>query len=249
MIILNQAEFKPIRPGFEVVKKLYGDDTPIESIDHVAELKKMNRSLLHNLLELLDLLINHPTLQVKDNAELTTVTNFDPSSASLKYCWEIKLNHIEVILINMSFILNYYRPHQAREQMITILQNQLKRRKEITQGVGDCIQHCYRVLKHTQETLANISQDEVEFLKTVGGEPAASSVIESDSSISDFYVDKSSTMKRKRESNDGDLEQQSEEDYYMNTYTALMESKKVKELSIQLENVDVSDNILQKYFN
>lgn len=47
-----------------------------------------------------------------------------------KFAWEIKCEEIQLLFINMSFLLNSYRPHQARQQIIAILQAQLDRRSE-----------------------------------------------------------------------------------------------------------------------
>ncbi|EFC45616.1 predicted protein [Naegleria gruberi] len=242
-------EFNPIKSGFETVKKLYGDK-PLDSIDHVAELKKLNRSLLYNYLELLDLLIEHPTLQVNETEDISTITNFDGSKTIVKFCWELKLHQIELIFINMSFLLNYYRPHQAREQMITILQNQLKRRKEVTESVGDCIQYCHKVLKEAQMTLTSINLQEDVFLKTVASEPAASSVLENDSSMTDFYMGQSNPSKRKRE--DG----MQDEDQTLTSFThdlngfgstsGRQHDKKHKDTNVSV--VDINDEIMQEFF-
>ncbi|KAG2377901.1 hypothetical protein C9374_008986 [Naegleria lovaniensis] len=241
-------DFNPIPPGYEVVKKLYDTDRSIESIDHVAELKKLNRSLLYNFLELLDLLVEHPTLQVNETEELSTVTNFDSSKASTKYCWELKLYQIELIFINMSFILNYYRPHQAREQMITILQNQLKRRREVTESVGDCIQYCHKVLKEAHTTLTSVNLEELEFLRTVGGEPASSALLESDSSIADFYVEKSSTMKRKRE--EEEQTRPIDSSLVMNGLNNLDNVKKTRDTnSTDIVNVELGEDIMKEFFH
>ncbi|KAG2232545.1 hypothetical protein INT48_000925 [Thamnidium elegans] len=86
------------------VKQLF-PETPI---DRVQELKRLNRSLIVQFLDLLDVLVNNPE-------------EFGNS-----------IENISTIFINMHHILNAYRPHQARETLRLLMENQLARKREQT---------------------------------------------------------------------------------------------------------------------
>ncbi|KAL6067462.1 Mediator of RNA polymerase II transcription subunit 7 [Balamuthia mandrillaris] len=78
-----------------------------ETINHTQELKKMNRSLLFNFLELVDLLTKNPP------------------------AFREKVEDVELLFVNMHHLLNSYRPHQARQSLITIMENQIQRRQDL----------------------------------------------------------------------------------------------------------------------
>ncbi|CAG8599441.1 1997_t:CDS:2, partial [Cetraspora pellucida] len=75
------------------------------------ELKKLNNSVVFNFVELLDILVK------------------DPDRGPDK-CEQIKL-----LLINMKFLLNEYRPHQARETLQLIMKEQIEQRKLATKEI------------------------------------------------------------------------------------------------------------------
>ncbi|CAG8685816.1 20967_t:CDS:2, partial [Gigaspora rosea] len=76
-----------------------------------SELKKLNNSVVFNFVELLDILVK------------------DPDRGPDK-CEQIKL-----LLINMKFLLNEYRPHQARETLQLIMKEQIEQRKLATKEI------------------------------------------------------------------------------------------------------------------
>lgn len=87
------------------VKQLF----PEAEIDRVQELKKLNRSLIVHFLELLDVLVKTPE-------------EFGNS-----------IENISTIFINMHHILNAYRPHQARETLRLLMENQLATKRQKTE--------------------------------------------------------------------------------------------------------------------
>jgi mediator of RNA polymerase II transcription subunit 7 len=89
------------------------------SIDHKEELKKLNISLLFNFLELIDMLIKNPQLYPK------------------------KLEEIKTILINMHHLMNTYRPHQARQILIEILQTQVQRKQLLLNAMDSYVQSIF----------------------------------------------------------------------------------------------------------
>lgn len=45
--------------------------------------------------------------------------------------YEEKVKELKVVMMNFQHLLNQYRPHEARETVITMLEKQLERRKEV----------------------------------------------------------------------------------------------------------------------
>lgn len=95
------------------IEQLYEDpkeEDQEEALDYgsearIDELKKLFKSLLLNFLELIGIMSKNPTLYPK------------------------KLEQIRIIMINIHHLLNEYRPHQARESLILLLQNQINAKK------------------------------------------------------------------------------------------------------------------------
>ncbi|KAL6951042.1 hypothetical protein ACO0QE_000334 [Hanseniaspora vineae] len=85
------------------IQQLYKDSDDYS--DKINNLKTLLKTLLLNFLELAGLL------------------SVDPSK------YEVKLEHIRVILINIHHLLNEYRPHQTRESLIMLLEDQLAFKK------------------------------------------------------------------------------------------------------------------------
>lgn len=88
------------------IKQLYSPLT--SSSDRMYELKKLLKSLLANYLELVGIM----------------------SIAPEKF--PAKTEDLRVILINMHHLLNEYRPHQSRESLVLLMEEQIaSKRKEI----------------------------------------------------------------------------------------------------------------------
>lgn len=91
----------------------------------IKELHRLLKSLLLNYLELVHIL------------------SIDPSQ------YEQKVDHIRTILVNIHHLLNEYRPHQSRESLIMLLEEQLEyKRKEIKE--------IDQVCQQLREKLANL---------------------------------------------------------------------------------------------
>lgn len=82
-------------------------------LDHIEELKKLNKSLLYKFLELIDFLIYSPQDYKK------------------------KVEDVELLFVNMYHLLNCYRPHQARQILISLIQQQIEKRKGTIQSIDD----------------------------------------------------------------------------------------------------------------
>ncbi|KAF9204420.1 Mediator of RNA polymerase II transcription subunit 7 [Haplosporangium sp. Z 27] len=80
----------------------------LDILDRVKELKKLNHSAVFNFLQLVHTLSTSPSE------------------------FAMKVDQIRVIFINMHHILNEYRPHQARETLKLMMEDQLRRKKKET---------------------------------------------------------------------------------------------------------------------
>ncbi|KAF7721811.1 Mediator of RNA polymerase II transcription subunit 7 [Apophysomyces ossiformis] len=79
---------------------------PSGPIDRIQELKKLNRVLIVQFLDLLNVLVHEPE------------------------AFGQRIERISYIFINMHHILNEYRPHQARETLRLLMENQLTRKRQ-----------------------------------------------------------------------------------------------------------------------
>ncbi|KAL3317333.1 Mediator of RNA polymerase II transcription subunit 7 [Cichlidogyrus casuarinus] len=102
------------------------------------ELKRLNFSLLANYLDLLDILTK------------------DPQNAKLKE----KLEHIEVLFINMHHLVNEFRPHQARDLLKEILNYQVHVSEETTDKASQYYEKSTEILNGA---LRNLKQESLQF--------------------------------------------------------------------------------------
>ncbi|GCE99909.1 mediator of RNA polymerase II transcription subunit 7 [Zygosaccharomyces mellis] len=93
----------------------------------IQELRRLLKSLLLNYLELVGMLSVNPEL------------------------FPSKVDHIRIILVNIHHLLNEYRPHQSRESLIMLLEEQLEFKKRE-------IQHIEQICQHVREKLGRIQE-------------------------------------------------------------------------------------------
>ncbi|KAK1759888.1 MED7 protein-domain-containing protein [Echria macrotheca] len=116
-----------------------GADADGRHVDRALELKRLAKSLLLNYLE------------------LTRVMGNNPSQG------EAKVLDIKTILLNMHHRINEYRPHQAREQLIQLMQESLDSKRAETATIRNAVDKANRVLTG----LASIEIPEFEKKETV----------------------------------------------------------------------------------
>ncbi|KAJ3297638.1 hypothetical protein HDU79_002812 [Rhizoclosmatium sp. JEL0117] len=112
------------------IEQLFGDeDAP--SFDRAAELKLLNHSLLLNFLELQHVLVHRPEEYL------------------------IKIEHIRLIFINMHYLLNGYRPHQARDTLKLLMELQIKRRQNMAKDLETCLKDIRDAFRDFETSFAN----------------------------------------------------------------------------------------------
>lgn len=97
--------------------------------DKIDALTKINQLLLVKFLELVRILTK------------------DPSR------WASKYEEIETIIFYFHHIINTYRPHQARQTIITILENQINRRKQLLEYYNDSINQSISILEPSKQKM------------------------------------------------------------------------------------------------
>lgn len=53
--------------------------------------------------------------------------------------YEEKVRELKSVILNFQYLLNQYRPHEARETIITMLEKQLERRKDVSKVLKERI--------------------------------------------------------------------------------------------------------------
>lgn len=107
------------------IQQLYTPpDTPTgKHADRALVLKRIAKSLLLNFLDLVGILSINPALS------------------------ESKIADLRTLFINFHHLLNEYRPHQARESLIMLMQDQLEKSRAETQKIREMKQKVEGILE------------------------------------------------------------------------------------------------------
>ncbi|KAI9987466.1 hypothetical protein PInf_023505 [Phytophthora infestans] len=119
-------------------KKLYapqGEDDDSAPVDYKAEMKKINRSLLANFVELVDILIKKPAM------------------------FNEKLDDMELLFLNMHNLINAFRPHQARETVIQMLKTQVQERRDAARDIRRTIDESRQAVERVHGELHESTDD------------------------------------------------------------------------------------------
>lgn len=144
----------PIKTGDNIIQSLesrslqqvYKQKTDA-NFDPIREMKGINVSIVLKFLDLLDLLRRDP--QSEERQKLHT--------------------ELELLFVNIHQLVNEYRPHQAKETLIVLMQMQEKSRRETSEKLCKLVQAVKNLVKASLADLKDIeikSVDAVSCLKT-----------------------------------------------------------------------------------
>ncbi|KUF81517.1 Mediator of RNA polymerase II transcription subunit 7 [Phytophthora nicotianae] len=131
-------------------KKLYapqGEDGDGAPVDYKAEMKKINRSLLANFVELVDVLIKKPAVFKSVGLLLTIVAASE------------KLDDMELLFLNIHNLINAFRPHQARETVIQMLKTQVQERRDAARDIRRTIDESRQAVERVHGELHESTDD------------------------------------------------------------------------------------------
>uniref|UniRef100_M4BN29 Mediator of RNA polymerase II transcription subunit 7 n=1 Tax=Hyaloperonospora arabidopsidis (strain Emoy2) TaxID=559515 RepID=M4BN29_HYAAE len=126
-----------LQPGKKVYATESEDSGAAAIVDYKAEMKKINRSLLANFVELVDILIKKPVL------------------------FNEKLDEVELLFLNMHNLINAFRPHQARETVIQMLEMQVQERREAARDIRRTIDESRLAVERVHGELHESTDDQV----------------------------------------------------------------------------------------
>lgn len=99
-------------------------------------LQKLTKSLLLNFMELMGVMSVNPEQVFLFSYSIHLSTAQIPLLIIVrKFKGEIKLDDIRTHFINIHHLLNQYRPHQARESLILLMEDQVARANAETEGI------------------------------------------------------------------------------------------------------------------
>ena len=124
------------------ITKLYETQSSPSYQYKIQELSKLLKSLLLNYLELIGILSVNPEL------------------------YEPKVENIRTILINIHHLLNDYRPHQSRESLIMLLEEQLEYKKMEIKQIEDICKSVYERLQTIRDALSSFGENTVDITET-----------------------------------------------------------------------------------
>ncbi|KAK7441313.1 hypothetical protein Landi51_10234 [Colletotrichum acutatum] len=130
---LEEGEIKRLVPA-------HSEEKDGKHLDRAFELKKMAKSLLLNFLELVAVMATVPD-DVSERPPFPLPPKPNQSQAATK------IEDLRTLFINFHHVLNEYRPHQARESAIALMQSNLDRTRAETAAIRAQVDKAKRVLE------------------------------------------------------------------------------------------------------
>ncbi|CAG8496998.1 14527_t:CDS:2 [Acaulospora morrowiae] len=172
----NIFDLEPPQPLTEGNYSLFGDSNWMV-VDRNPTLEENNvpqlfpsGEIVFNFVELLDTLVREP-----DQA---------PE----------KIEQIKHIILNMKYLLNEYRPHQARETLNLIMKEQIEQRKRATNEVNMRCSELRQMLQNVKGMWKNMDDVNMD-LDTEQEQRSSHSHLNDGGSFSSYYVDSDATQK------------------------------------------------------
>ena len=126
---------------------------------------RINRSLLANFVELVDILIKKPVLfkyvqSVRWVCLLWLLSIcVDESQLTYSLLSSEKLDEVELLFLNMHNLINAFRPHQARETVIQMLETQVQERRDAARDIRRTIDESRRAVERVHAELHETTDD------------------------------------------------------------------------------------------
>jgi len=105
------------------------------TMNHKEAMKKVNHSIVYNFMELLTALVANPR----------------------EYGYIDKVEDLKQLFVNMHLLINSFRPHQARETVASILEEQLAKRSLLLARTKDTFRRASSLLAQAQLSLSSSS--------------------------------------------------------------------------------------------
>nr|CAG4641241.1 EOG090X0EJA [Eulimnadia texana] len=131
----DDAVIRPLES--QGIRRLYPNN-----YDHRRELKKLNHSIMASFLDLVDILIRNP--ESGRRAE--------------------KLDDLTLLFIHMHHLVNEFRPHQARETLRVMMEQQKRQRYEIADRFERHLERAFELVRQAVSNLPELSESSTKFL-------------------------------------------------------------------------------------
>nr|CAG4637388.1 EOG090X0EJA [Ceriodaphnia reticulata]SVE73219.1 EOG090X0EJA [Ceriodaphnia reticulata] len=131
----DDAVIRPLES--QNIRRLYPNN-----YDHRRELKKLNHSITASFLDLVDICIRNPESEARAT----------------------KIDDITLLFIHMHHLVNEFRPHQARETLRVMLEQQKRQRLEIAERFRRHFDKSVELVQQAVSTIPEPSETNIKLL-------------------------------------------------------------------------------------